>query len=54
MFTGIVQTRLTVADIEHKKEFASFIFDFPEALMQGLEIGASVAINGTGLTVRTI
>jgi riboflavin synthase len=54
MFTGIVQTRLTVADIEHKKEFASFIFDFPEALMRGLEIGASVAINGTCLTVRTI
>lgn len=54
MFTGIVQKRLPVADIQRKEEFASYVFEFSEELIQGLQIGASVAINGTCLTVRTI
>ena len=54
MFTGIVQTKLAVAEIKRAEAFATFVFDFPERLLQGLEIGASVAINGTCLTVRTI
>ena len=54
MFTGIVQTRLAVADVLKKEDFATFIFDFSEELTDGLVIGASVAINGTCLTAREI
>ena len=54
MFTGIVQTKLAVAEIQESEEFATFIFDFPAKLTEGLAIGASVAINGTCLTVRSI
>jgi len=54
MFTGIVQTKLPVAELVKSQDFATLYFDFPEERMQGLEIGASVAINGTCLTVRTI
>ncbi|UXD87147.1 riboflavin synthase subunit alpha [Thalassolituus hydrocarboniclasticus] len=54
MFTGIVQTRLPVAGLERKEDFATFTFEFPEKLSAGLQIGASVAINGTCLTVRTL
>jgi len=54
MFTGIVQTRLPLAGLEKKTDFATFTFEFDDALRDGLQIGASVAINGTCLTVRTI
>lgn len=54
MFTGIVQARLPVARLERKENFATFTFEFPEKLMAGLQIGASVAINGTCLTVRAL
>ncbi|MCY0966524.1 riboflavin synthase subunit alpha [Parathalassolituus penaei] len=54
MFTGIVQTRLPIAAVDRKEDFASFTLNFPPALQTGLQIGASVALNGTCLTVRTI
>ncbi|MDP2549184.1 MULTISPECIES: riboflavin synthase subunit alpha [unclassified Oceanobacter] len=54
MFTGIVQTRLAVSQIESKQDFATLTLMFPEALQQGLQTGASVALNGTCLTVRSI
>lgn len=54
MFTGIVQTKLAIKEIIRKEDFATFVFEFSDKLRQGLEIGASVAINGTCLTVRTI
>jgi len=54
MFTGIVQARMPVAERLSREEFATFVFDFPEEFVVGLEIGASVAINGTCLTARTI
>ena len=54
MFTGIVQTKLPVADIKRAEEFATFTFEFNDQLLAGLETGASVAINGTCLTVRKI
>ena len=54
MFTGIVQTRLPVAERISREDFATFVFDFPEQFIAGLQIGASVAINGTCLTVRTL
>lgn len=52
MFTGIVQTRLAIQAIERKDDFASFTLSFSETLRQGLKNGASVALNGTCLTVR--
>ena len=54
MFTGIVQTKLPVASIQRAHEFATFTFEFPEHLLAGLVVGASVAFNGTCLTVRHI
>lgn len=54
MFTGIVQTKLPVTRVERQTDFATLILTFPPALLEGLQIGASVAINGTCLTVRTI
>lgn len=54
MFTGIVQTKLAVEDIQFAEEFATLTFRFDQKLRQGLVTGASVAINGTCLTVREI
>lgn len=52
MFTGIVQTRLPIVVVDRKEDFASFTLSFPETLREGLKNGASVALNGTCLTVR--
>lgn len=54
MFTGIVQTRLAVEKIQRQEGIASFELVFPDELITGLERGASVALNGTCLTVRQI
>lgn len=54
MFTGIVQAKLPVAQVKRFADFATFVFEFPESLLANLKIGASVAFNGTCLTVRTI
>lgn len=54
MFTGIVQTRLAVAQVDKQQDFATVTLLFPEALRQGLQTGASVALNGTCLTVRAL
>lgn len=54
MFTGIVQTKLPIRQIDEREDFATLTLAFPPALREGLNIGASVAINGTCLTVRTI
>ncbi|MFY9178649.1 MAG: riboflavin synthase subunit alpha [Venatoribacter sp.] len=54
MFTGIVQTKLPLLHIERHNDFATLTFEFPSKMREGLQIGASVAINGTCLTVRTI
>lgn len=54
MFTGIVQAKLPVAQLKRFDDFATLIFEFPESLLAGLKVGASVAFNGTCLTVRNI
>ncbi len=54
MFTGIVQTKLPVLALEKKDDFATLTFEFSAAMLDGLKSGASVAINGTCLTVRLI
>ena len=54
MFTGIVQTTLPIDAIEKKTGLWSLSITLPEALLSGLTIGASIALNGACLTVTTI
>jgi riboflavin synthase len=54
MFTGIVQGTGIVVDIVIKENFRTHIVEMPMTLIEGLEIGASVAHNGCCLTVTEI
>ncbi|OBX35866.1 riboflavin synthase [Halomonas elongata] len=54
MFTGIVQGTAEVVAIEEAEDFRTHVLRLPEALRQGLVIGASVAHNGACLTVTSI
>ncbi|MEC7377797.1 MAG: riboflavin synthase subunit alpha [Pseudomonadota bacterium] len=51
MFTGIVQGLATVEEITARPGLSTFAIRLPEEKAQGVTIGASVAINGTCLTV---
>mgnify|MGYP001168668683 FL=1 len=51
MFTGIVQGVATIAEVITAPGLNTLVVRFPEAKVQGVTIGASVAINGTCLTV---
>lgn len=51
MFTGIVQGIAKVRDVVSEPGLSTFVIEFPEEQVQGVTIGASVAINGTCLTV---
>ena len=46
-----MQGTATVARIDSKPDFRSLELEFPAGAAQGVQIGASVAINGTCLTV---
>jgi len=54
MFTGIVQGLAAVAQVNEADNFKSFKIKFPDGKADGVQIGASVAINGTCLTVTAI
>jgi riboflavin synthase len=54
MFTGIVQSTLTIASLEQKPGLSTFALDLPANMLNGLTLGASVALNGTCLTVTAI
>lgn len=54
MFTGIVQTTLTIASLAQKPGLSTFALDLPASMLNGLTLGASVALNGTCLTVTNI
>ena len=54
MFTGIVQTKLPISDIKTTHGIAQLTLAFPDEFIIGLKIGASVAINGTCLTVVSL
>jgi len=54
MFTGIVQGTAEVVEIEEKENFRTHVVRLPEALLPGLEPGASVAHNGCCLTVTRV
>lgn len=54
MFTGIVKGALAVKKVRVQPQLASFVFDFTEELLSGLEVGASVALDGVCMTVTSI
>jgi riboflavin synthase len=54
MFTGIVQGTAEVVEINEKENFRTHVVCLPEALLPGLEPGASVAHNGCCLTVTMV
>lgn len=54
MFTGIVQMALPVVAIDAQPQLHQITLRFPQPLLDGLVTGASVALNGTCLTVVSI
>jgi riboflavin synthase len=54
MFTGIVQGVATVEQAVDRPGLRSFRLRFPEGFAQGLAVGASVACDGTCLTVTAL
>jgi riboflavin synthase len=54
MFTGIVQTSLPITNIVKKTGLWSLTLELPSHMLPGLTTGASIALNGTCLTVTTI
>ncbi len=54
MFSGIVQGTAEVLQIDEKENFRTHVVRLPEALLPGLQPGASVAHNGCCLTVVNI
>ncbi|WP_106478292.1 riboflavin synthase subunit alpha [Phytohalomonas tamaricis] len=54
MFTGIVQGMATLVAIEEKEAFRTHVIEMPSHMLNGLELGASVAHNGCCLTVTAV
>jgi riboflavin synthase len=54
MFTGIVQGIATVAALVERPGLRTFTLAFPPGFCEGLAIGASVAVDGTCLTVTEL
>ena len=54
MFTGIVQAVATIENVTDVAGIRTFNIHFPTGFCQDLQIGASVAIDGTCLTVTEI
>ena len=54
MFTGIVKGLYKVAEVNHSSGLSKLSVKFTEDMLKGLNIGASVAINGVCLTVVKI
>ena len=50
---GIVQGKGKVTELQQKQNFRSIHVSFPPGKTDGIQIGASVAINGTCLTVSS-
>ncbi|SIO36023.1 riboflavin synthase subunit alpha [Salinivibrio sp. ES.052] len=51
MFTGIIQAVATIEDCRDHGGLRTFDIRFPDGFCEGLEVGASVAIDGVCLTV---
>ncbi|MBU1618653.1 MAG: riboflavin synthase subunit alpha [Gammaproteobacteria bacterium] len=50
MFTGIVQAKVKVKEISDREQFRRLTLEVPSQLLQNLERGASISVNGTCLT----
>ncbi len=51
MFTGIVQGKACVHNVQKKDNLHTITVTFPDGALQNIQTGASIAINGTCLTV---
>ncbi|MFV0574495.1 MAG: riboflavin synthase subunit alpha [Vibrio sp.] len=54
MFTGIIQAVATLEEVTDAQGIRCFTIDFPPGFCDGIEIGASVAVDGVCLTVTEI
>ncbi|MCJ8298781.1 MAG: riboflavin synthase subunit alpha [Pseudomonadales bacterium] len=54
MFTGIIQSIATIDKISDSNGLRTFQIKFASGFCQGLEIGASVSVDGVCLTVTTL
>lgn len=54
MFTGIVQGIARIASIQDRPGLRTYRLEFPPGFANGLEIGASVAVDGVCLTVTAL
>ena len=54
MFTGIVQGMAEVVAIEEKQSFRTHVLKLPAHMLDGIELGASIAHNGCCLTVTQV
>lgn len=54
MFTGIVQTALPIQHIEKQTGLWTLSLMLPQEMIEGLTLGASIALNGACLTVTKI
>ncbi len=54
MYTGIIQALCPVVEMIDKPGLKSFVVELPIHLLNGLQIGASVSIDGTCFTVTNI
>lgn len=51
MYTGIVQGRGRIVGVQPQRRGRRLVVQFPPALMRGLQLGASVAVDGACLSV---
>lgn len=51
MFTGIIQAKASVERIEAETGLKRIALRFPEGMLEGIQRGASVSVNGACLTV---
>jgi len=51
MFTGIVQGKAEIIQVKGNDQLKTFSMEFPSKSLAGIQQGASIAINGTCLTV---
>lgn len=54
MFTGIVQSKVTIAWISHSPSLSRYAINLPSNLRDGLQLGASVSVQGICQTVVAI
>ncbi len=54
MYTGIIQALCTVVAMIDKPGLKSFVVEFPHRLLDGLQTGASVSLDGVCFTVTRI